>query len=307
MLLEIKCPMKGKDSDLWEQVASDNIPDHYMAQVQHQLMVMKSYFDGEGIIHNVVQGSKEWKELRRNLKMASESPAVLNMSPFQTPAELMKIKQGEEEVVANFAMKRGSRLEPIARSFVEEKYERLFSPAVVEGKDLFGASLDGWDGGNDLVCRFSVYCESGDSIELDVEYDEFWVLQIKREWQSFWSSYLEGEELEEETHELMVGDDWSQVAEVWQTKKAELAEQKKIMEGIEKQLKAAEELMGGMSEKNARGAGVQMTRFTRKGRVDYNRFFKEKKEELEKAGIAVDLDEYRGETTQQVKFTKENQ
>ena len=157
------------------------------------------------------------------------------------------------------------------------------------------------------MCRFSVYCESGDSIELDVWHDEFWEVLIKREWQSFWSAYLEGEQLEDETHELMVSDDWSQVAEVWRTKKAELAEQKKIMEGIEKQLKAAEELMGGMSEENARGAGVQMTRFKRKGRVDYNRFFKEKKEELEKAGIAVDLDEYRAETTQQVKFTKEKE
>ena len=39
LVLEIKCPLRGTRSDLWQDVAAGAVPEHYLVQVQHQLMV----------------------------------------------------------------------------------------------------------------------------------------------------------------------------------------------------------------------------------------------------------------------------
>lgn len=39
LVLEIKCPMRGAQSDLWQSVCAGQLPEHYQVQVQHQLMV----------------------------------------------------------------------------------------------------------------------------------------------------------------------------------------------------------------------------------------------------------------------------
>lgn len=38
-LVEIKVPFKGAVSELWQTVKAGNVPEHYLLQVQHQLMV----------------------------------------------------------------------------------------------------------------------------------------------------------------------------------------------------------------------------------------------------------------------------
>ncbi len=42
VLLEVKCPFKGQASELWQVASSGTVPEHYLAQVQHQLMVSKA-------------------------------------------------------------------------------------------------------------------------------------------------------------------------------------------------------------------------------------------------------------------------
>ncbi len=42
LVLEIKCPVRGCDSDLWQQTVAGQVPMHYRIQVQHQLMVSGS-------------------------------------------------------------------------------------------------------------------------------------------------------------------------------------------------------------------------------------------------------------------------
>lgn len=39
LVLEIKCPMRGAQSDLWQSVCAGQLPANYQVQVQHQLMV----------------------------------------------------------------------------------------------------------------------------------------------------------------------------------------------------------------------------------------------------------------------------
>jgi putative phage-type endonuclease len=60
LVLEIKCPMKGRDSELWQRVAAGALPEHYAWQVEHQLMVSGAalahlyVFDGrEGVLLEV--------------------------------------------------------------------------------------------------------------------------------------------------------------------------------------------------------------------------------------------------------------
>jgi putative phage-type endonuclease len=39
LVLEIKCPMQGRQSKLWQAVSEGIVPEHYQIQIQHQLMV----------------------------------------------------------------------------------------------------------------------------------------------------------------------------------------------------------------------------------------------------------------------------
>lgn len=60
LIVEIKCPMRGSQSSLWQAVAGGRAPEHYAVQVQHQLMVSRAdvahlwVFDGSvGILHEI--------------------------------------------------------------------------------------------------------------------------------------------------------------------------------------------------------------------------------------------------------------
>ena len=62
LVLEIKCPMRGTRSDLWQDVSQGQVPEHYRVQVQHQLMVSGAeqahlwVFDGaKGILTEVTR------------------------------------------------------------------------------------------------------------------------------------------------------------------------------------------------------------------------------------------------------------
>jgi len=61
LILEVKCPVRGTRSDLWQDVAGGTVPEHYTVQIQHQLMVSRAekahlwIFNGEvGILHEIV-------------------------------------------------------------------------------------------------------------------------------------------------------------------------------------------------------------------------------------------------------------
>lgn len=66
-LVEIKCPLKGRESSLWKAIEATPraLPEHYQWQVQHQLMVSKAdvadvfVFDGsEGMVFSC--GARSW-------------------------------------------------------------------------------------------------------------------------------------------------------------------------------------------------------------------------------------------------------
>ena len=100
-------------------------------------------------IVKLVQGSPEWHQHRLHHRNASETPAVLSVSPWTTPYQLWQIKTGraaQPEVTA--AMAHGTRLEPQAREAYEQLTGLVMEPLVLVDGD-YSASLDGitLDGG----------------------------------------------------------------------------------------------------------------------------------------------------------------
>ena len=93
-------------------------------------------------IIQLVQGSEAWLAHRRGLRNASETPAVLGVSPWCTPYQLWLLKTGRAQPEVNEAMRRGTALEPAARAAYEAQTGLVMQPLVLQD-GLYSASLDG--------------------------------------------------------------------------------------------------------------------------------------------------------------------
>jgi putative phage-type endonuclease len=106
-------------------------------------------------IVQLVQGSAEWHAHRRGLRNASETPAVLGISPWVTPYQLWLLKTGRAEPEVNEAMRHGSALEPLARHAYEIETGNVMQPLVLQD-GLYSASLDGLTLDGDLIVEIKV-------------------------------------------------------------------------------------------------------------------------------------------------------
>jgi len=75
------------------------------------------------------QGSQEWLEWRRGKRMASETAAVMGISPYSSPAQVRKIKQGRGRTFVTDAMQRGQTRNPALAKPMRALPERSISPA----------------------------------------------------------------------------------------------------------------------------------------------------------------------------------
>lgn len=113
--------------------------------------------------HN--QGSPAWLQWRRHGLGGSDVATILGVAPFEdaTVESLIREKVEGWEKPTNFAMRRGTRLEPTARTLYEIATGCVAPPACVEHDELPWArvSLDG-------LCRPA----HGDA-------DDAWILELK--------------------------------------------------------------------------------------------------------------------------------
>ncbi len=72
LLLEVKCPYKGKSSTLWQTVCAGEVPEYYAIQIQHQLMVAGAaiahlwVFDGtDGLLLEVTRDEVCQQRIRK--------------------------------------------------------------------------------------------------------------------------------------------------------------------------------------------------------------------------------------------------
>ena len=98
----------------------------------------------------LVQGSPEWHAYRQTMRNASESPAVLGISPWMTPYQLWLVKTGRSTQATNEAMIHGTHLEPEARAAYETHTGNLMQPLVLNDGP-YSASLDGINLAGDLI------------------------------------------------------------------------------------------------------------------------------------------------------------
>ncbi|CAB4121674.1 Putative phage-type endonuclease [uncultured Caudovirales phage] len=90
----------------------------------------------------VAQGTPEWHELRKRHIGASDSAAILGISPWKTRFQLWQEKLGLYQTKENDAMRRGKELEQEAREYYSSLLGEYFVDDV-KTKGIFLASLDG--------------------------------------------------------------------------------------------------------------------------------------------------------------------
>ena len=97
-------------------------------------------------VHNVQQGSPEWHALRANYFTASEAPAMMGESKYQTRTDLLTVKKtgivDEVGPAQQAVFDRGHATEELARPIVEEMIGEELYPIVGTSGNLL-ASMDG--------------------------------------------------------------------------------------------------------------------------------------------------------------------
>ena len=94
----------------------------------------------------IVPHTSEWHSARKKLITASDAGAVLGVSPFKTPARLLREKLSDSEPKDNIAMAWGRRYEPDAIERFETDFGVQVFPAnfvIAEKYPFLGATPDG--------------------------------------------------------------------------------------------------------------------------------------------------------------------
>lgn len=278
----------------------------------------------------LVQGSPEWHEYRQTMRNASETPAVLGISPWVTPYQLWLIKTGRSQQAVTAPMQHGTRLEPEARAAYETHTGNLMQPLVLQDGP-YSASLDGINLAGDLIveikCPFRgkdapLWKEASegrvpghyvaqvqhqlmvagagtahfwvyaeaDGLLLTVRRDEELMGLIREAWDDF-QQYLDTDC----PPPLTDADSAQRDDPAWSQAAQTYLEAKRHVDAAEERLDAARKALVGLSRHpRETGAGVSVVRLWKPGNVDYKRV-----PELR----GVNLDRYRGEGRQEVRVT----
>ena len=281
-------------------------------------------------IVQLVQGSEAWHAHRRGLRNASETPAVLGISPWVTPYQLWLLKTGRAEQAVNTAMQRGTALEPLARHAYEVETGHVMQPLVLQD-GLYSASLDGMTLAGDLIVEIKVpYRGQGSSLWQSVEGGEvpgYYAMQVQHQlmvsgagqahlWvfdgqrgllhvvehdpaaveaiRAAWDGFAVF--LDTDTPPPLVEADARQRDdEGWQLAAMAFVGAKREVEAATARLEATREALVGLATHPKEvGAGVTVTRFWKAGSVDYKKVVELK---------GVDLERYRGKAREEVRVT----
>jgi putative phage-type endonuclease len=281
-------------------------------------------------IVKLIQGSPEWNVHRKHHRNASQTAAVLGLSPWLTPHQLWEIKTGraaQPEITA--AMAHGTKLEPLAREAYEQLTGNVMEPLVlVEGE--YSASLDGitLDGG----LLLEIKCPKSKDSKLLAEAKAgrvpvhvFWQMQtqllvsqarlahlyifdgttgilleqkpepevwdtIRREWDRFMAFIHTDQPPPLTDRDTVIRTD----AE-WQGAASEYVALKQAAETAAEQLDVAKQrLVTLASHTSETGGGVTVTRYWKAGSIDYKKI-----PEIQ----ALDLERYRGAPREETRVT----
>lgn len=278
----------------------------------------------------LVQGSQEWLDYRRTMRNASETPAVMGISPWLTPYTLWLIKTGRSMQAVTSPMAHGTKLEPEARAAYEEQTGNVMQPLVMNDGP-YSASLDGINLAGDLIveikCPFrrkqsdlwkgavegkvpdhyTVQIQhqlmvagakkahlwvyvEGEGILLVVARDETLMADIRTAWDDF-QQYLHTDT----PPPLTERDSAQRDDPAWAEAAAGYLAAKRQADAADELLETARKTLVALSRHpRSSGAGVSVVRLWKPGVVDYKRV-----PELR----GVNLDRYRGEGRYETRLT----
>lgn len=258
-------------------------------------------------IVQLVQGSEEWHAHRRGLRNASESAAVLGISPWQTPYKLWLVKTGRATTEVTMAMQRGTELEPLARHAYEVETGHVMQPLVLQDGE-YSASLDGMTLGGELIVeikcpvrgRASALWQSVGKGEVPghymvqvqhqlmvsgagqahlwvfdgqrgiltvIERDEAAMAQIRAAWEAF-APFLASDT----PPPLSDGDTRQRDDAPWLSAALAFLATKREADAAGERLEAARRALVALAEHPKEcGAGVSVTRYWKAGNVDYKK------------------------------------
>ena len=284
-------------------------------------------------LYKLIQGTPEWHEHRAKYRNASETAAVMGVSPWQTPYELWLVKTGRKATVETEVMRHGTATEPAARAAFELESGLIMQPLVMVDGD-YSASLDGitllGDTIVEIKCPFRgqtselwqtvrtgslpahymlqvqhqlmvskakiayLWVYNGQQgIGICIEPDEVAYAKIKSAWETF-QPYLDSDTPPHMTDQ----DTLTRSESVWQQAAQDYLSCKASSD--EAQTKADEakaKLISLTSHSRESGFGVSVTRFWKQGNVDYKKV---------PVLQGVDLELYRGKMREEVRVTTSN-
>lgn len=278
----------------------------------------------------LVQGSAEWHTHRKAMRNASETPAVLGISPWVTPYQLWCFKTGRSTQETTPAMAHGTALEPVARAAYEAQTGLVMQPLVMQD-GAYSASLDGITLEGDLIVEIKcpvrgkrselwqevsagqvpghyqaqvqhqlmvsgaltahVWVYSGEAgILATLQRDEAMMASIRDAWDEF-QRYLDTD-----TPPPLAEDDavLRQDAEWKMAAQGYLEAKRQADASAEVLEQARSRLVALVRHGRERGAGVSVTKLWRPGNVDYKRV-------PELSG--VELEKYRGSGREEVRVS----
>lgn len=278
----------------------------------------------------LVQGTQAWHAHRAQFRNASESAAVMGLSPWQTPYQLWQVRTGRMEVPVTAAMRHGTEMEPKARAAYEEQTGLIMQPQVLTDGD-YSASLDGITLEGDLLLE--VKCpyrgqastlwqavvvgevpehyriqvqhqlmvagarlahlwvfDGAEGILVEIEREEAAIEAIRAAWDVF-QRYLD----DDTPPPLTERDTVERTDPVWQLAAGLYGSAKRKADEATVELeKARERLLALACHASETGFGVTVTRYFKQGNVDYKKI-----PELK----GVDLDAYRGAGREEIRVT----
>lgn len=285
-----------------------------------------------GTVVKLEQGSIAWLEHRKNMCNASETAVVMGASPFMTPYELWQLRTGRREHVVTDAMRRGTALEPAARSAYENLTGVILQPLVLVDGD-FSASLDGMTFDRKLIVEIKCPVKGKDSVlwknvakgEIPVHYrwqiehqlmvsgadrahlyvfdgisGEGLILEAQPNPDS-WGTIREAWEvfmccIKLDTPPALIDKDKRQRRDdIWQAAAGAYLNAKSAVDEANVALKVAkEELLSLVEHPSESGGGVTVTRYWKQGAVDYKNI---------PQIMDVDLELYRKAGREEVRIT----
>jgi putative phage-type endonuclease len=281
-------------------------------------------------IVKLVQGSAEWHEHRRRYRNASETPVVLGVSPWQTPYQLWQYKLGLLQPEVTAAMLHGTQLEPQARAAYEASTGHVMQPLVlVDGE--YSSSLDGITLAGERLVEIKCPYKGRDStlwqtvVAGEIPEHYRWQMQhqlmvskaevadlfvfdgglglrveVKPE-PECWARIHEGWErfasfvASKTAPPLSKGDVRQRDDAEWVEAAAAYIEAKRAADQVLRTLDDAKgKLIALTSHSSEAGGGVTVTRYWRKGSIDYTKI-----EELR----TMNLDRYRGASKEETRVS----